>query len=193
MIDALATAALLPNGQPLARPATVPSQTFSQTLAAARSAGTPAHGMSLDQTPILLPTPENVRLLADKAAALLNSKLAAAGIPAQPGFSVQSTGNPLRLQLAGERQDAAAIEALLNDDPALSLAMHNVAGMASHLPAMRQVAAFTDAWQQCQNDRERQALWQYHTAVMASLRCDIRLEYNAGKVGVVVNDEALTT
>lgn len=138
---------------------------------------------------LLLPTPANAALMAEQAGAMLRSKMQQAGIPLSPDFSVRQSGQPPVLKVAGERQDAAAIEAMLNDDPALSRALHNASAVASHLPSLAAAAAVSEALQAAKSDAERKAIWDFHQARMATLRTDVRLEMQSGQMSVWVNGE----
>lgn len=141
---------------------------------------------------LLLPTPANAALMAEQAGTLLREKMQKAGMPLSPDFTVQQSGQPPVLKVAGERQDAAAIETMLNDDPALSLALHNAAAVASMLPELAAASAVSAALQAAGSDAERRAIWDYHQARMATLRSDVRLEMRAGQMSVWVNGEQQT-
>lgn len=154
---------------------------------------TPRSGLRLagGQT-LLLPTPANAALLAQQAGKLLRDKMQAAGMALTPDFSLQARGQPATFKLAGERQDAAAIEAMINDDPELSRALHNASGLASHLPALAAASAFNEALQSAGSDAQRQALWQYYQASITSMRSDVRLNMQGGQLSVWVNGEQQT-
>ena len=141
---------------------------------------------------LLLPTPANAALMAEQAGTLLREKMQKAGMPLSPDFTVQQSGQPPVLKVAGERQDAAAIETMLNDDPALSLALHNAAAVASMLPELAAASAVSAALQAAGSDAERRAIWDYHQARMATLRSDVRLEMRDGQMTVWVNGEQQT-
>ncbi len=138
---------------------------------------------------LLLPTPANAALMAEQAGAMLRDKMQQAGIPLSPDFTVQQSGQPPVLKVAGGRQDAAAIETMLNDDPALSRALHNASAVASMLPELAAASEVSAALQAAGSDAERQAIWGYHQARMATLRSDVRLEMRHGQMTVWVNGE----
>lgn len=141
---------------------------------------------------LLLPTPANAALMAEQAGTLLREKMQKAGMPLSPDFTVQQSGQPPVLKVAGERQDVAAIEAMLNDDPALSRALHNASAVASMLPELAAASEVSAALQAAGSDAERRAIWDYHQARMATLRSDVRLEMRAGQMTVWVNGEQQT-
>lgn len=138
---------------------------------------------------LLLPTPANAALMAEQAGTLLREKMQKAGMPLSPDFTVQQSGQPPVLKVAGERQDVAAIEAMLNDDPALSRALHNAAAVASMLPELAAASEVSEALQAAGSDAERRAIWDYHQARMASMRSDVRLEMRHGQMTAWVNGE----
>lgn len=141
---------------------------------------------------LLLPTPANAALMAEQAGAMLRSKMQQAGMSLSPDFSLQESGQPPAFKVAGDRQDAAAIEAMISEDPALSLALHNASAVASHLPSLAAAAAVSEALQAAKSDAERKAIWDFHQARMATLRTDVRLEMQSGQMSVWVNGERQT-
>jgi hypothetical protein len=138
---------------------------------------------------LLLPTPANAALMAEQAGAMLREKMQKAGIPLSPDFTVQQSGQPPVLKVAGGRQDAAAIETMINNDPALSRALHNASAVASLLPELAAASEVSEALQAAGSDAERRAIWDYHQARMATLRSDVRLEMRQGQMSLWVNGE----
>lgn len=141
---------------------------------------------------LLLPTPANAALMAKKAGDLLRDKMQAAGMSLTPDFTLKESGQPPTFKVAGQRQDSAAIEAMIKEDQGVSRALHNASAVASHLPALAAASSFSEAWQQTKTDTERQALWQYYQATLATLRSDVQLEMRNGQMSVSVNGEEQT-
>lgn len=148
--------------------------------------------LNTQQMDVLLPTRENVGRLAANAQALLQQKLAAAGISASPAFElVESDPNTGYISVRGQRADAAAIEQLINSDDKLTLAIHNVNALASQVPAMDAAGPYAAAWQAAKTDGERMAVFEYYRALMASLRSDTCMQFGPQGLAFSLNGEAI--
>ncbi|MFC3625931.1 hypothetical protein ACFOKJ_07250 [Vogesella amnigena] len=166
-----------------------------QPFAVATPTTTPpaSSGLLREQdTALLLPTWQNVGRLAANAQALLQHKLAAAGISASPPFElVESDPNTGYISVRGQRPDAAAIEQLINSDDKLTLAIHNVNALASLVPAMDAAGPYVAAWQAARTDSERMAVFEYYRALMASLRSDTCMQFGPQGLAFSLNGEAI--
>lgn len=168
---------------------------FAAAAATTRHDRTPASGSKLlseQEQAVLLPSRENVGRMAAHAQALLRQKLEQAGISASPAFELlESDPNTGYISVRGERPDVAAIEALINGDDKLSLAIHNVNALASHVQQLEAAAAYTQAWYAAQNDSERMAVFEYYRALMASLRSDTHMQFGPQGMAFSLNGEAI--
>lgn len=166
-----------------------------QPFAVATPTTTPPASSGLlreQEAALLLPTRQNVGRLAANAQALLQHKLAAAGISASPAFElVESDPNTGYISVRGQRADAAAIEQLINGDDKLTLAIHNVNALASQVPAMDAAGPYVAAWQAARTDSERMAVFDYYRALMASLRSDTHMQFGPQGLAFSLNGEAI--
>lgn len=106
----------------------------SQPLTYSAPSGRP---QSLLDSTLLLPTRANAAKLAFDAGEAIGAKLDAAGIPREPGFSLEiEDPNSAHVTVKGDRADAKAIEDLINGDPKLQMAVHNADAIASQIPSI---------------------------------------------------------
>lgn len=95
----------------------------------------------ISRTSLLLPTIENVNALTARFSGALGAALAEAGIAATPPFELTENADGT-VTAHGERDDLAAIEAVVNGNEDLRRLHHNATAVASHAYAMEDALAF---------------------------------------------------
>ncbi len=192
-------------GATLAKPAKTPQPSASAIVTLSASAATPAAPLTyaaksqsagptdLLAQPLLLPTRETVVELAHRAAATLNAKLDAAGIPRNPPFELDIEDiNSAHVSVKGGRPDAAAIEALINGDRELQMTLHNAEAIASSIPAFERAVAYQEAYRAA---RTQQQLDQINARFADLLSghaepAEIGMRYAGGGIQVSINGQA---
>lgn len=157
--------------------------------------GKPTASGLLDRAKLLLPTRENAAMLAAKAGDEIAAKLDAAGIPRNPGFSVEIEDvNSAHVTIKGNRADAKAIEDLINGDPSLQMDIHNAYALASSIPAMERSAAFSRDYMAAQSDAEIKAVIARYSDLFSGFtpKAEVAMQFGNGGLLLSVNGEQMS-
>ena len=149
-------------------------------------------GLASLASQVLLPTPENVAKLAQTAGEMIGAKLDAAGISRSPGFELTIDDvNSAHVTVKSDRSDAKAIEDLINSDPKLQLAVHNTYALASHIPALKRSAEFSQAYTAAQSQAEIDQVLARYSDLLSGIqpKADIGLSFGKNGLTATINGE----
>ncbi|MBS4097012.1 MAG: hypothetical protein KGZ83_09285 [Sulfuricella sp.] len=143
---------------------------------------------------LLLPTRENVAMLAKAAGDALNAKLDQAGIPRSPAFELEIEDvNSAHVTVKGNRADAKAIEALVNSDHKLQMDIHNTEALASHIPGIERSMAYQQEYQAAKTQQQIDQVNARYADLLSGNQAaaDIGLHYGATGIQVTINQQAV--
>ncbi|MBV8046157.1 MAG: hypothetical protein JO171_03330 [Paludibacterium sp.] len=143
----------------------------------------------------LLPTPENIEKLRQQAEGLLTQQMGAAGLSTAPAFDINEDLATGRMTISGNRPDKDKIEALINGNNTLRMALHNASALASQLPAMQAGAQYAQAWQQAGTDEQRNAVYNYFRSLFDSLPGQTHTQLSMGPsgLGLTLNGQVISS
>ena len=134
---------------------------------------------------LLLPTRANAAKLAQAAGDMISAKLKEAGIANAPSFELAIEDvNSAHVSVKGDRPDAKAIEDLINNDPALQMAVHNAYALASHVPAVEKAAEFSQAYTAAKSQAEIDQVLARYSSLLNGLSPQATIGLSFGKDGL---------
>ncbi len=153
-------------------------------------------GKNFLEQELLPPARANVAKLVLTAGEMIGAKLDVAGISRTPSFDlVTEDMNSTHVTVKGYRPDAKTIENLINSDPKLQMAIHNVYALANHVPTLERSAAFSRAYTAAQSQMEIDRVIIRYSDLLSGIpvQTDIGLSFDEDGLTATINGETVHT